>query len=74
MLDSFFQLESVREMGATPTPERGEALLLQRQLVRRFGALPTDIVGRIAAANSAQLEVWGDRVLDADSLEEVFAS
>ena len=54
--------------------ERGEALLLQRQLVRRFGALPTDIVGRIAAANSAQLEVWGDRVLDADSLEEVFAS
>ena len=54
--------------------ERGEALPLQRQLVRRFGALPTDIVGRIAAANSAQLEVWGDRVLDADSLEEVFAS
>ena len=50
------------------------ALLLQRQLVRRFGALPTEIVGRIGAANSAQLELWGDRVLDAASLEEVFAA
>ena len=54
--------------------ERGEALLLQRLLVRRFGALPAEIVGRIGAANSAQLELWGDRVLDAASLEEVFAA
>ena len=51
---------------------KGEALLLQRQLVRRFGALPSDVVGQIAAANAAQLELWGDRVLDAASLEEVF--
>ena len=52
--------------------ERGEALLLQRLLVRRFGTLPSDAVGQIAAANAAQLELWGDRVLDAASLEEVF--
>ena len=51
---------------------KGEALLLPRQLVRRFGALPSDVVGQIAAANAAQLELWGDRVLDAASLEEVF--
>ena len=28
--------------------EKGEALLLQRLLVRRFGALPSDVVGQIA--------------------------
>ena len=52
--------------------EKGEALLLQRQLTRRFGTLPSDVVGRIAGATAAQLEQWGDRVLDAASLEEVF--
>ena len=51
---------------------KGEALLLQRQLTRRFGALPNDIVGKIAGATSVELELWGDRVLDAASLEEVF--
>ncbi len=52
--------------------QRGEALLLQRLLTRRFGALPNDMVGKIAAATSVELELWGDRVLDAGSLEEVF--
>ncbi|MBC7215888.1 MAG: DUF4351 domain-containing protein [Burkholderiaceae bacterium] len=52
--------------------EKGEALLLQRQLTRRFGTLPSDVVGQIAGATAAQLEQWGDRVLDAPSLEEVF--
>lgn len=51
---------------------KGEALLLQRLLTRRFGALPNNIVGQIAAATSPELELWGDRVLDAVSLEEVF--
>ena len=52
--------------------EKGEALLLQRQLVRRFGALPNEIVSQIATATTSQLETWGDRVLDAASLDEVF--
>ena len=51
---------------------KGEALLLQRLLVRRCGAPPSGAVGQRAAANAAQLELWGDRVLDAASLEEVF--
>ncbi|NLY26070.1 MAG: DUF4351 domain-containing protein [Alcaligenaceae bacterium] len=51
---------------------KGEAILLQRQLIRRFGALPSAIVGQIAAATSAQLELWGDRVLEASTLDEVF--
>lgn len=51
---------------------RGEAILLQRQLIRHFGVLPGAIVGQIAAATSAQLELWGYRVLEACALDEVF--
>lgn len=52
--------------------QEGQSLLLQRQLVRRFGALPSEVVAKIGAASAEQLELWGDRVLDAQSLEAVF--
>jgi len=52
--------------------EKGEALLLQRQLARRFGPLPSDLVAMIGAASADQIETWGDRVLDAECLEAVF--
>lgn len=48
---------------------KGEALLLQRLLIRRFGALPSALVSRIAQATSEQLERWDDRILDARSLD-----
>jgi hypothetical protein len=51
---------------------QGEALLLQRLLARRFGPLPTAVIARIAAATVEEIETWGDRVLDANSLDEVF--
>ncbi len=51
---------------------QGEALLLQRLLARRFGPLPSDVVAHLGAATTEQLERWGDRVLDAASLEDVF--
>ena len=50
----------------------GEGLLLQRQLARRFGPLPDAVLQRIAAASITELELWGDRVLDAASLDDVF--
>ena len=52
--------------------EKGEALILQRQLTRRFGPLSSTLLARIAAADITQLEEWGDRVLDAPSLDDVF--
>ena len=52
--------------------QQGEALLLQRLLTRRFGTLSVTQLASIAAATPAQLESWGDRVLDAKSLDEVF--
>ena len=50
----------------------GEGGLLHRLLTRRFGTLPEAIEFRLAQANIDQLEVWGDRVLDAKSLDHVF--
>ena len=52
--------------------EKGEALMLQRQLARRFGPLSSDVVAQLGTATTEQLERWGDRVLDAASLEDVF--
>jgi flagellar biosynthesis/type III secretory pathway protein FliH len=52
--------------------EKGKARLLQRLLVRRFGTLSSDVVAKIAAASSRQLELWADRVLDAPSLDDIF--
>lgn len=52
--------------------QEGEAKLLVRQLTRRFGELPAGVRKMIDAANSDTLERWGDLVLDAHSLEDVF--
>lgn len=53
--------------------QEGESLVLQKLLVRRFGPLPAEKKAVIAVASSEQLEIWLDRVLDAESLESVFS-
>ena len=65
-------LEKGIEKGMEKGIGKGEALLLQRQLVKRFGKLPNKFLNQIANANTDQIETWGDRVLDALSIEEVF--
>jgi hypothetical protein len=54
---------------------RSEGLrgLLIRQLTRRFGSLPEAAMRRIQAAGPEQLESWGERLLSASSLDDVFA-
>ena len=51
----------------------GEALILQRLLTKRFGILSDTTLTRLHSATSEQLELWADRVLDAPTLQEVFA-
>ncbi|MBF0181957.1 MAG: DUF4351 domain-containing protein [Magnetococcales bacterium] len=53
--------------------QKGKAETLTRQLQRRFGALPDWADEKIANATSLSLEEWSLRVLDARSLDEVFA-
>jgi len=49
------------------------AQVVQRQLNRRFGSLSPAVQDRISRADNVRLEQWGDRLLFASSLEEVFA-
>jgi predicted transposase YdaD len=51
----------------------GEARLLRKLLIRRFGPLPAWAEAKLAGAEPAHLEVWGERVLEASTLEAVFA-
>jgi hypothetical protein len=48
------------------------ARLLLQLLTRRFGPVPDGARERIDAASKEQLERWFERVLDAESLDEVF--
>jgi hypothetical protein len=49
------------------------ARTITRQLTLKFGALPADVQARIQTATPEQLERWTDRVLVANSLEDVLA-
>jgi len=51
----------------------GEAKLLLRILPHRFGPLPDEISERVYRADPKTIETWADRVLDAESLEDVFS-
>jgi predicted transposase YdaD len=54
--------------GKTEGKAEGKADTLQRQLHRRFGAVPDWAEQRIAAASTEQLDAWLDGIFDADSV------
>lgn len=50
----------------------GEAKLLVRLLERQFGSLPPEVPERLRGASVEQLELWGERLLSAKTLAEIF--
>ena len=50
----------------------GEAAIIKRQLIRRFGALPESFQARLKSGTSEQLETWAERLLEASTLADVF--
>ncbi|MBF0261531.1 MAG: DUF4351 domain-containing protein [Magnetococcales bacterium] len=72
-LVAFPKLEHLLVQGRLEGCLEGEAKMLLRQLQRRFDFVPDWAGERIARADSATLEEWGMKVLDAQSLNDVFA-
>ncbi|MDO8348670.1 MAG: Rpn family recombination-promoting nuclease/putative transposase [Planctomycetota bacterium] len=61
-------------LGEARGEARGRIKTVLRLLDRRFGNLPDPIVQRVAAATLAELDLWTDRILDARTIDEVFAA
>ena len=49
----------------------GRAAMLSRLLQLKFGDLPETLQQRLAQASEAELDLWAERILFADSLEQV---
>jgi AcrR family transcriptional regulator len=50
----------------------GQREMLRHLLAKRFGAIPVDVDARVRAATAADVEAWGERMLTATSLADVF--
>ena len=61
------------QQGILQGQAEGERALLAKQLQRRFGALDPETKQRLYDATTDELERWGENVLEAQTLEEVFA-
>jgi flagellar biosynthesis/type III secretory pathway protein FliH len=61
-----------RQEGLEQGRRQGEAELLLRLLRRKFSSVPRKIQTRLRDAQSEQLLEWGERLVTANSLEEVF--
>jgi len=60
------------EMERKAAEARGQASILRRLLCAKFGELPSSVEEQLQAAEPAQLEHWADRVLFAETVEQVF--
>jgi len=52
---------------------KGKAELLLRQIHRRFGPVTPQVEAKVRAADIDTQDVWGDRILTAATLDELFA-
>lgn len=60
------------QQGMRQGMQQGEAAVLARLLIRRFGPLSQEARDRLQQASLEQLECWTDRILDAQSIEDLF--
>ena len=66
-------LEQGLEQGLSQGQTEGERALLVRLLTRRFGELDHETKQRLDDASTDELERWGENVLEAQTLDEVFS-
>lgn len=67
-------IQEGRQKGIQEGRQAGEASLLLRLLERKFGRLNPQIRKRVRSADAESLLDWGERVLTAERLEDVFGN
>ena len=70
--DEVTEINIATEKGVEKGILIGEAKTLLRLLNRRFGPISPEVAERVKNASEAELELWTDRVLDVESLEDIF--
>lgn len=70
-VDSWF--EQWKEEGLEEGRREGRADTLEKLLRLKFGDLPDAIAQRLRQASDAELDLWSERILFVNSIEEVFA-
>jgi hypothetical protein len=69
-------IEKGRQEGLQEGRQEGRqeegVFFLRRLLIKKFGDLPESVETRLTEASIADLELWGDRILDAKTLTEIF--
>lgn len=65
-------LEQGLVQGREQGRREGALALLERQIARRFGAIPHNVHGKLARGSLQQLAAWSDAVPEAASLKDVF--
>ena len=65
-------IEQGRAEGIAEGRKEGQARLLIRLLERKFGLLDAEVHRRISEADADRLLVWGEQLMTADHLEDVF--
>lgn len=64
--------EHLRMEGRAEGRQEGEVMMLLRQLQRKFGFLPETYRKRVEKADSETLLALGDKVLEAQTLQQLF--
>lgn len=65
-------MEQGIERGIEKGRVEGSVGVLRRLLTLRFGALSAEVVERLGQATAEQVDQWAERVISAETLEDVF--
>ena len=65
-------LKSGLEKGREEGRAEGQVAVLARLLTLKFGELPESVKQCLEQADEAELNLWAERILIADSLEDIF--
>ena len=70
--DEITEKAAAKAEGLIEGEKKGQRIFLRRLLQTRFGPLPSSLEQRLQQASEDELNIWGERVLSAEQLEQVF--